>query len=125
MLIVDEIFNWGQLAYKNAAKLKKSKCRIRIYKKTTIIVVIVTEFPDNEGRSITNDAEKIIELACQMYEISYPETIWIEHYAEPCQIRGQEHFDRVFIHQNRASWQAISAEEIEKLIGVDPRVATA
>ncbi|MDJ0719269.1 MAG: hypothetical protein QNJ54_34435 [Prochloraceae cyanobacterium] len=122
MLMVNEVFSWGKLAYKNAAQLRKSKCRIRIYKNGANTVVIVTELADNEGRSVTNDAEKIIELACQMYGISFEETIWIEHYTEGCKIRGEEHFDRVFLIQNRAAWQTMSIEGIEKLIGVDPRL---
>ena len=123
MLIKDETFYWGKLAYKKASLLKKSKCRIRIYKNSDDrSIIIVTELPDNKGRSITNDAELIIKLASLAYQLSPTETMWVEHYTEPCRIRGKEHFDIVYLEKDTARWKPSSPEEIEKLIGEDPRV---
>ena len=123
MKIVDETFNWGELAYKNAALLKKSKCRLRIYRHSDVTTVIITELPENEGRSVTNDAEKIINLACQKHELCFKYVVWVEHYTynPPCEMRGEESFDLVKLTaQGSPVWEPIRTEKLKELIGEDP-----
>ena len=120
MKVIDEIFQWGELAYKRAAILRRSKCRLRIYNHSNVTTVIVTELPENEGRSITNDAEKIINLACQKYELCFNDVAWLEHYpyTPRCEIRGEESFDLVQLTaQGSPIWKPIKIEEVKELIG--------
>lgn len=123
---IDEIFNWGQLAFKNAELLKKSKCRIRVYAGADRDIVIVSELPDNRGRSVTNGAEEIIEHGCDSYGLEFDRCLWIEHYP-PSESEPKETTDRVFLIANEnpqgfereaeAHWESYPIQELEQAIG--------
>lgn len=72
-------------------------CRLRIYDiRGRQLVVIISQFPDNPGTSITNVAES---LATQIYheELKYPRNgvVWIEHYVAPYGVPELETYSQV------------------------------
>ncbi|MDJ0723764.1 MAG: hypothetical protein QNJ38_01470 [Prochloraceae cyanobacterium] len=120
--LADDIFEWGKLAFKNAEILKKSKCRLRIYRNKRQVTVIVSEVPDNEGRSITNGVESIITHGCKKYDIDFDRVIWLEHYPEEITSSNEkidECFSRVHLQSNKNPyWENYSKEQAERLIGM-------
>ncbi len=59
---IDEIFHWKGFWDCD------SSCRIEIFSDKENSVVIATDL-NNEGTSITNDAEKLIKLVCDRYKL--------------------------------------------------------
>jgi hypothetical protein len=50
-------------------------------------VVIATELSDNPGVSVTNFAEKLATLVCNMFSIDLATLVRVEHYpADPCPV---------------------------------------
>jgi hypothetical protein len=50
-------------------------------------VIIATELSDNPGVSVTNFAEELATLVCNMFGIDPAILVWIEHYpADPCPV---------------------------------------
>ena len=57
-------------------------------------VVITTELSDNPGVSVTNFAEELATLVCNMFCIDPMTLVWIEHYGYPDRVtpkRPREH----------------------------------
>jgi len=108
--------------------LCESKCHIEamLDEKTSRVIVIATELPDNSGTSITNFAEYLAtEIFNRLrYEAKIiPENfIWIEHYPE----RGTVHYplvedyDRVYFEIENGKfahpkWEHIKEFDIDKI----------
>lgn len=55
--------------------------RLRIYRLTANrTLVIATEMMENEGPSVTNCVETLIEFVYRKYEIEKSNMFWVEHY---------------------------------------------
>jgi len=98
-------------------------CRLRIYNIAgRQIVVIVSQFPDNPGTSITNVAES---LATQVYEdeLKCPRNgmIWIEHYVTPS-YPEVETYNRVTFKDTEEGfadpeWEPMTGDQVEAIVG--------
>jgi len=97
-------------------------CRLRIYKiGRQKPVVIVTQFPDNPGTSITNVAES---LATHVYttELKSPPEgmLWIEHYSALGHPKPEIYSQVSFRHEcgefTDPEWSELTAEEVKFLV---------
>ena len=97
-------------------------CRLRIYKESgRKPVIIVTQFPDNPGTSITNVAEG---LARQVYvqELKRPDQgmTWIEHYTQDDTV--PESYMLVTFRQvgeefSDPKWEDLTVDQVQALVG--------
>ena len=128
--IVDEVYEYR--GYHGC----ESRCRIRIYRPTGKPPVIIAseEAEQNPGTSITNMAEQIATDVSRIHGLAHEPFVWIEHYddraisaahrhsAGPLGRENGESFDRVEFRRvgtrlTHPSWQHLSKEEVEALIG--------
>lgn len=109
---VDTIFRW------QTHPAFVASCRLRIYQPLPpleLTVVIVSELPDNEGSSITNDAERLVDLVSKEFSLDLFKTVWLEHYP-PDGVVSRHSYSKVFFAGQRAYWKHTTKEEIEALI---------
>jgi len=88
----------------------EARCRVRIYGLTDSddddrlaqerepVVVIITELPDNPGKSVTNAMEWIATVVVHQFDLDPARTRWIEHYPDrhPPGREGDRVFDESF-----------------------------
>ena len=102
-----------------------SKCGLKLIKKEELTIAIVSElYEENPGTSVTYWNYKIAELLCIEYNISPEKLLFIEHnpdmgsklenYAETFDIVK---FDITNDQFSNPSWERISREDVEKMIG--------
>ncbi len=107
---IDEIFHWK--GFWNC----DSSCRMEIFSSSENSVVVATDL-GNEGTSITNDAEKLIKLVCDRYQLNPQKTIWIEYY--PASGSFAESFSKVAlpaIQGCKPEWIPLTKNELDQLI---------
>lgn len=113
-LDVDMLFTW----YSETAK-GNCHCRLRIYKVAfDQAVIIVSELPDNPGRSITDEASTLINLVCYKFGFASYKVMWIEHYP-PGYLKGGGTYDEVMLAAGCISSRGINRQALEKLLGVN------
>lgn len=113
ILDVDTLFSW----YSARAK-GNCHCRLRIYKLTSNrAVIIVSELPDNPGRSITDEASTLINLVCYKFGFAAYKVMWIEHYP-PGYLKESQTYDEVMVAAGCISSRRINQQSLEKLLGV-------
>lgn len=112
ILDVDLLFSW----YSQTAK-GNCHCRLRIYKVTfERAVIIVSELPDNPGRSISDEASTLINLVCYKFGYAPYKVMWIEHYP-PGYLKDGETYDEVMLVAGGISSRRINQQSLEKLLG--------
>lgn len=109
MKILDFVFDFGTASLNGTGGL----CRVRTYvAKDSKPVTFLTELDKNDGQSVTNAVEFIIEKL--ILDRGFNDHIFIEHYE-----RDNDNFYMVFIENRRAKFNHLSKVEIENLIGND------
>lgn len=108
-----------------------SMCRIRVYHDAERPpVVVATELEDNEGTSVTNTAEHLATHWARDEAIGeVGEIVWIEHYPEEHNRRGNRMFEETFSlvtfrrgkrgEYTHPEWQYISRADVEAIIGTN------
>ena len=113
VLSVDLLFTWRS----KIAKID-CQCRLRIYKITfDKVVVIVSELPDNPGRTITDEALTLIHLVCNKFALKPTKTMWLEHYPKGY-LKDEETYEQVMLTQGNVWSKRIKKEKIEALLSV-------
>lgn len=113
ILNVDMLFTW----YSETAK-GNCHCHLRIYKVAyDHAVIIVSELPDNPGRSITDEASALINLVCYKFGFAPYKIMWIEHYPAGY-LKDDETYDEVMLAAGCISSRRISRQSLEKLLSV-------
>ncbi len=113
VLTIDTPITW----YSQLAHLK-CECRLRIYKITfELAVVIVSELDYNPGRSITDEALTLIHLVCHEFGLSPTKTMWLEHYPVGY-LKDEETYEQVLLWQGYTYSKRISKQKLEALLGV-------
>ena len=113
-LNVDMLFTW----YSETAK-GNCHCRLRVYKMTfDQAVIIVSELPDNPGRSITDEASSLINLVCYQFGFASYKVMWIEHYP-PGYLKDGETYDEVMLGAGHISSRRINKGSLENLLGAE------
>jgi hypothetical protein len=88
-------------------------------------VVIATEIPKNQGKSITNAIPDLAEAVAANFNLDRQQLVWVEHYT-PDSYRGRdrtEDFDLVSLGSTNpkivgpVAWQHSSKEAVEQLVG--------
>ncbi len=112
-LSVDTLFTW----YSEIAK-QDCHCRLRIYKISfDKAVIIASELDDNPGRSITDEASKLIHLVCYRFGFAPYKIMWIEHYPVGY-LKHDETYDEVTFLLGNISSKRITKQNLEALLGV-------
>ena len=97
---------------------KDCKCRLRIYQiNFDHIVVIVSELSNNPGRSITEEASKLINLVCYQFGFAPFKVMWIEHYPVGY-VKNHETYDVIMMGLGDVFSQRINLQELEAFLGV-------
>ena len=100
---------------------KDAVCRLQIFGN----VVIATEIPKNQGKSITNAIPELVEAVAASFNLDRQQLVWVEHYT-PDSYKGRdrtEDFDLASFGSTDpeitgpVSWQHSSKEAVEQLIG--------
>ncbi len=113
VLSVDLLFTW----HSKIAKID-CQCRLRIYKITfDKVVVIVSELPDNPGRSITEEALTLIHLICQKFALNPTKTMWLEHYPQGY-LGDEEIYEHLTLMQCNVWFSRINKQKLEALLSV-------
>ncbi len=113
VLSVDLLFTWRS----KIAKID-CQCRLRIYKITfDKAVVIVSELPDNPGRSITEEALTLIQLVCHKFALNPTKTMWLEHYPQGY-LKDEEVYEQLMLMQCNVYSSRIKKQKIEGLLSV-------
>ncbi|MGL5833221.1 MAG: hypothetical protein ACRC1Z_08310 [Waterburya sp.] len=114
---LDDIFHYKLSPHRQI----DDHCRIRIYRRATKIICIMTELK-NSGMSVTNCVEKIIPQIFWLFEQENnplpKNTIFIEHY-DPDSYNLEhttEDFSVVTINNAKPCWQSISPAKILELL---------
>ena len=111
VLSVDTPIRW----YSETAQIH-CECRLRIYKVAfDQAVVIVSELPDNPGRSITDEASTLIHLVCDDLELNPAKTMWLEHYPAGY-LKDEETYDEVMLVQGYTYSTRIDKQKLEALL---------
>lgn len=55
-------------------------CGLRVYRNDQWDVVILSELPDNPGRSVTNAIEVLATIMLARLRVPWRKVVWIEHY---------------------------------------------
>jgi hypothetical protein len=99
-----------------------ARCDCTIFEDETASVVVLTELPDNPGRSVTNAIEEIANLVREKHpDVTRKRVTWVEHY--PSESRGgeKETFDLVFFAENNPCrnprWQPYDRPSLERRLG--------
>ena len=113
VLSVDLLFTWhSEIAKTNC------QCRLRIYKITVEkVIVIVSELPNNLGRTITHERVSLIHLVCNKFALKPTKTMWLEHYPKGC-IKDQETYKQLMLLQGNVYSKRIKKQKIEVLLRV-------
>jgi hypothetical protein len=112
-LIEDIIFTWQSVGH-----TFDSKCRLRIYQlECDRVVIIVSQLPNNTGRSITNAAEHLIQLVRFHYHLTPAKMMWIEHYPS-CDRENEDIYEEVGLVNGRATWNPTTKNKLEALLNV-------
>ena len=94
------------------------QCRLRIYKISfDKVVVIVSELPDNLGRSITEEALTLIQLVCHKFALNPTKTMWLEHYPRGY-LKDEEVYEHLTLIQCNVCSSRINKQKIEALLSV-------
>lgn len=94
------------------------QCRLRIYKITiNQAVVIVSELPDNPGRSITEEALTLIQLVCHKFALNPTKTMWLEHYPQGY-LKDEEVYEHLTLIQCNVWSSRINKQKLEALLSV-------
>ena len=113
VLSVDTLFTWHSAIAKTDCQ-----CRLKIYKITfDKAVVIVSELPDNPGRTITDEGLTLINLVCHQFALKPTKTMWLEHYPQGY-LKVEENYDEVMLVRGQLRSQRINKQKIEALLGV-------
>lgn len=91
-----------------------SKCRVQLFESIRSTaelpetIIIITELPDNPGRSVTNGIEEIINLLLSDHSLEPNQVKIIEHYV----YKNEESFDYVSFGMvtkwSRGQWPVIA-----------------
>ena len=109
----DITFSW----YSEGVK-KQGKCRLRIYQITfDHVVVIVSELSNNPGRSITEEASKLINLVCYQFGLAPFKVMWVEHYSAGY-LKNHETYDVIMMGLGDVFSKRINKQRLEVLLGV-------
>ena len=112
-LTVDTEFTWISTITR-----KDCCCRLRVYKFTfDHAVVIVSEIPDNPGRSITEEAKTLIHLVCYRFGLATNKVMWFEHYPAGY-LKDENTYDEVMLAVGNISSRRISQATLEEFLGV-------
>ena len=124
VLTIDIIFTWQ-------SKIAKTDCfcRLRIYKITfDKAVVIVSELPENPGRSIIGEELTLIPLVCHKFALNPTKTMLLEHYPKGYlkdldrdprgYFKEEETYEQVILVQDNVCSKRIKKEQIEALLGI-------
>lgn len=107
----DCIFTWH-----SETAATECRCRLRIFQisfdKT---IVIVSELPDNPGRSITDEALTLIHLVCHQFKLNLKKTMWFEHYPSGY-LKDDEVYEQILFTPFSVRSYRISQHEIKSLI---------
>ncbi len=114
VLSVDLLFTW----HSKIAKID-CQCRLRIYKITfDKVVVIVSELPENPGRSITEEALTLIQLVCHKFALNPSQTMWLEHYPQGY-LKDEDVYEQLTLMQCHVCSSRINKQKIEALLSVN------
>jgi len=83
--------------------------------KEGVTIFIITERDDNPGASITNSAENIVSLLCNLFQIKQ-DTIFIEHYYHTIS-ETDNSYDKITIVNGYAKWTRLTSNELKEIIG--------
>lgn len=94
----------------------EGRCRLQVHRHEGQTIAIVTELHDNPGMSVTNAAEWLLPALAQRYGLP-DDTVWIEHYER---LHGEpDTYDLVQLAGGSPSWQRLTLEQVERLIGAE------
>ena len=114
MKILDFVFDFGKASLNGTGGL----CRVRTYAgKDSKPVTFLTELDKNDGQSVTNAVEFIIEKL--ILDRGFNNHIFIEHYERDNNVFFHDTFYIVFIKNQKPKWNQLSQIEVENLIGND------
>ena len=110
MKILDFVFDFGKPSFNGTGGL----CRVRTYvTKDSKPVTFLTELDKNDGQSVTNAVEFIIDKL--ILDRGFNEHVFIEHYERDNDILFHDTFDMVFIENKKPKWNQLSKIEVENL----------
>lgn len=113
VLSTDTVFTW----YSETVKTD-CRCRLRIYKITLDkVIVIVSELSDNPGRSISDEASKLINLVCYQFGLASYKVMWIEHYPVGY-LKNDETYDVIMLGLDQVSSKRIHKQKLEVFLRV-------
>ena len=110
--------------YQSLITRQLSHCLMGIYTYAGACTVLLTEAADNPGQSITAASEIIATNLAARYSLDRATTRWIEHW--PVETKDQRFNDEYalvsYVWQDNIakspSWQSLSAEEADILLGL-------
>lgn len=88
-----------------------SKCDLRIKTVGETNIVIFTELNDNPGASVTNCAEILVSLVCNLFQISPGNSIFIEHYIREDNTNS---YDEILLSEgsHKVKWRRMKTSEV-------------
>ena len=111
ILKTDRIFTWH-----SETAATECRCRLRIFQLSfDKIVVIVSELPDNPGRSITDEALTLIHLVCYRFQLSLAKVMWLEHYPSGY-LKDDESYEQIISTPFSVKSHRISKQILESLL---------
>jgi hypothetical protein len=117
MLKIDQIYR-----YRSLAAQRQGYCRLRIYNRRGIHLVVLTEVANNPGQSITAASEVIATSLAKRYRLNPATTRWLEHWpADTRDKQSQASYASVNYswQEGVASsprWQGLSLERAEAMM---------
>ena len=91
--MIDLTYIWFGDGHPASCATWESYCRLRIYRKSSYHVVVLSEPEEESGTSVTNAAEHLATRIALHFNLDPLTTVWVEHYGEWRE--GGETFDFV------------------------------
>ena len=80
-------------------------------------MVIVSELPENPGRTITEESLALIRLVCHKFALNPTKTMWLEHYPQSYFHKEETYKQLILIECN--VWSSrINKQQLEALLSV-------
>lgn len=113
MKILDFVFDFGEPSLNG----ERGLCRVRTYGTKDKPVTFLTELDKNDGQSVTNAVEFIIDKLIS--EKRFNDHIFIEHYEKEGGVSFCDTFNMICIENKQPKWSQLNKDYIENLIDKD------
>lgn len=102
--------------------ISQTVCHVQIVQNKKETIVITTELPINQGMSITNAAEFIVEKIVSEFHLDPLKTRFIEHWGDDVNSLAPNSYDTITFawHDKTAGspkWKRVGSKEIEGILG--------